>query len=193
VADGTWFDETAAGRADHRLPQPTARSSGVKVGDTVVYAAHGVGRVVAVEQLSVGETEREGVVVDLAAGLRVTLSLDEAAGRLRPVADSAELENVGATLAARSSGRDGSWTKRIKESKAKLASGRPGDLAEIVRDGACHERSAVGARLSHGERRVYLQARELLVREICCARGVDADEAEAWIAAQIASPDGNED
>lgn len=165
----------------------------MKVGDTVVYAAHGLGRVVALEQLSVGATEQAGVVVDLAAGLRVTLSLDDAAGRLRPVADGAELANVSATLAARAPGRDGSWTRRIKESKAKLASGRPADLAEIVRDGAGYERSAVGGRLSHGERRVYLQARELLVREICCARGLDDEEADAWIDAQIASPDENED
>ena len=165
----------------------------IRVGDTVVYAAHGVGRVVALGQLSVGEKEQDGVVVDLAAGLRVTLSLDDAAGRLRPVADGAELESVSETLGAGSSHRDGSWTKRIKESKAKLASGRPADLAEVVRDGARHEQSAVGARLSHGERSVYLQARELLVREICWARGVDAEEAEAWIAAQIASPGESED
>jgi CarD family transcriptional regulator len=169
--------------------------TGMKVGDTVVYAAHGLGRVVALEQLHVGETEQDGVVVDLAAGLRITLSLDDAARRLRPVADGAELKSVRATLAAGSPRRDGSWTRRIKESRAKLASGRPADLAEIVRDGACHEGSGVGARLSHGERRVYLQARELLVREICYARGVDADEADAWIVAQIASasPDGDED
>jgi CarD family transcriptional regulator len=188
VADGTGSTRRWQAVPTTVSSSPKPRSSRVKVGDAVVYAAHGVGRVVALEQLCVGETEQDGVVVDLAAGLRVTLSLDDAAGRLRPVADGAELDGVGATLAATSSERHGSWTRRIKESRAKLASGRPGDLAEIVRDGASHEGSAVGARLSHGERRVYLQARELLVREICCARGVDADEADAWIAAQLACP-----
>jgi RNA polymerase-interacting CarD/CdnL/TRCF family regulator len=132
------------------------------------------------------------VVVDLAAGLRVTLPLREAAGRLRSVADGAELERVGATLAARCEERDGSWTRRIRETKAKFARGRPGDLAEIVRDGAGHG-PAVAVRLSDGERRVYLQARELLVREICSARGVDADEADRWIDAQILSLPGSED
>ncbi len=164
----------------------------VKVGDLVVYAAHGVGRVVSLEQRRVAGTVRDSVVVDLAAGLRVTLSLDEAADRLRRVADAAELESVGATLAASWTGRDDSWTRRIRESKAKLATGLPGDLAEIVRDGACYEQSAPGLRLSHAERRVYLQARELLVREICSARGVDAEEADAWIAAQIESSEQSE-
>lgn len=158
----------------------------MKVGETVVYAAHGVGRVVALEQRRVGGTDRECVVLDLASGLRVTLSLDDAAVRLRPVADGAGLEEIGATLAAGPPSRDGTWSRRIKESKAKLSRGSPVDLAEIVRDGARYEQGRDGARLSHGERSVYLQARELLVREICSARDVGAEEADAWIDAHIA-------
>jgi CarD family transcriptional regulator len=164
---------------------------GVCVGDTVVYAAHGVGRVVARGQQQVGGTERDCVVVEFAAGLRVTLSLDEAGERLRPVADEKQLEQVRRTLALKTAGRDSRWTTRIKESKAKVAGGRPTDLAELVRDGSRFE--VDGARLSHVERRLYLQARELLIREICSARGLEPDEAEAWIEAQIAAPDGNGD
>ena len=173
---------------------PKAKSlefEGVRVGDTVVYAAHGVGRVVARGQNQVGETERDCVVVELATGLRVTLSVDEAGERLRQVADEKQLENVRRTLSAASPVRDSKWTTRIKESKAKLAGGRPAELAELVRDGSRFE--ADGARLSHAERRLYLQARELLIREICSARGLEQDEAEAWIEAQIAASDGDGD
>jgi CarD family transcriptional regulator len=159
----------------------------------VVYAAHGVGRIVAREQTQVAGTERECVVVVLATGLRVTLPLAEAAERLRAVADDDELENVGRTLAADSGVRDGSWTKRIRESKAKLAGGRPSELAEIVRDGGRFEQAGIGARLTHAERNVYLQARQLLVMEICSARGVEQGEAEAWIEAQIVRHAGNGD
>jgi RNA polymerase-interacting CarD/CdnL/TRCF family regulator len=151
-----------------------------------------VGRVVALERRLVGGIERQCVVVDLDTGLRVTLSVDQAAARLRSVAGGDELDGVGATLAATPSGRDGPWTKRIKESKAKLSRGTPVDLAEIVRDGACHEQPPSGARLSDGERRVYQQARDLLVREICSSRGVDTDEADAWIESWIANPERSE-
>ena len=164
---------------------------GVRVGDTVVYAAHGVGQVVARGQKQVGGTERDCVVVELAAGLRVTLSLDEAGERLRAVADEKQLETVRRTLSSESPGRDSRWTTRIKESKAKLAGGRPTELAELVRDGSRFE--ADGSRLSHVERRLYLQARELLIREISSARGLEQDEAEAWIEAQIVATDGNGD
>lgn len=161
----------------------------VKVGQSVVYAAHGVGQVVALEQRLVGGVERNCVVVELAAGLRVTLPVDDAATRLRAVAGRAELEGVGATLEAKASRRDGPWTRRMKENQAKLSRGEPADLAEIVRDGACHELASKSGGLSTGERRLYRQARDLLVREISSARGVDAEEADAWIDSRIAAPD----
>jgi CarD family transcriptional regulator len=161
----------------------------VTVGDAVVYAAHGIGRVIARVQTRVAGTERDCVVVDLATGLRVTLPIEAAAERLRPVASNAEIEDIRRTLASDSSSRDGAWTRRITENKAKLASGRPIELAELVRDGVRLDRPASRLRLSHTEHRVYLQARELLVRELCSARGIEPGAADAWIEAQITPPD----
>jgi CarD family transcriptional regulator, regulator of rRNA transcription len=160
------------------------------VGDAVVYAAHGVGRVVARERKLTAGVSRDFVVVDLAAGLRVMLPVEEAAERLRAVVDDEELARVQKTLAEEPAGRNGSWTSRIRENKAKLASGRGVELAELVRDGARHDGPARGgaSRLSAGERRVYVHARQLLVREICWARALGEAEADAWIEAQIGLP-----
>jgi CarD family transcriptional regulator len=162
---------------------------GVAVGDAVVYAGHGVGRVIAREQTRVAGTERDCIVVELAAGLRVTLPIEEATERLRPVAGSVEIDDIRRTLGSEASLRDGPWTRRITENKAKLASGRPIELAELVRDGSRIDQPASRQRLPHTERRVYLQARELLVRELCSARGIEPDAADAWIEAQITPPD----
>jgi CarD family transcriptional regulator len=180
-----------AGTCDEEAPiaEDEESVSRTAVGDTVVYAAHGVGRVVAREQKNVGGAERECVVVDLVTGLRVTLPLEDAAGRLRAVVGERELEDVRRTLSSPSGDRGEPWTKRIKESKEKLAGGKATDLAEIVRDGDRVERAGRGSRLSHAERSVYLRARALLVSELCSARGLGEDEAESWIEAQIALPD----
>jgi RNA polymerase-interacting CarD/CdnL/TRCF family regulator len=152
----------------------------------VVYNAHGVGRVIAREQRLIGGAERDCILVELAGGMRVTLPLDTARERLRAVCSKAELASVQKTLAEEPSGRDSSWTRRIKESKAKLAGGRAVDLAELVRDGArCEDGEKGLPRLSPGERSVYLQARQLLVREISSAQGVEQAQAENWIAAQL--------
>jgi len=168
------------------------KQRGAGVGDTVVYAAHGIGTIVARGQNCVAGTERECVVVEFAAGLRVTLSLDDAASRLRPVADRAEFERVGAILATTCGGRESSWTRRVRESQAKLTSGRTRDLAEIVRDGAGRVHSVSAERLSDGERRVYLKARELLVRELCTTLRVGDDEANGWIDGHIQPLQGSE-
>ena len=141
---------------------------------------------VAREQRTIAGTKREYVVIDLAADLRVALPLDEVADRLRPVLDTASYKRVQKTLSAEPTARDGSWTRRIKESNAKLAGGDAVELAELVRDGARYEGAGAGSRLSAGERRIYLQARQLLVREICAARGLEEEAAEKWIETQVA-------
>jgi CarD family transcriptional regulator, regulator of rRNA transcription len=193
MAHETRFNGTAASR-DGKAPRVPSTASGglaVEVGETVVYAAHGVGRVVALEHRRVGGIERQCVVLELDTGLRVTLSLDEAASRLRSVAGGVELEGVSATLGAEASRRDRQWTRRMKENQDKLSRGRPVDLAEIVRDGACHEQLSKNG-LSHGERRLYRQARDLLVREICSAREIETEEADAWIDSRIGASDRRE-
>jgi hypothetical protein len=109
----------------------------------------------------------------------VTLSVTDATERLRPVADARGRGRSG-DPDRRAARRVGQWTQR-HGNEAKLASGRATDLAEIVRDGEPFQHSA---RLSPAERGVYLQARGLLVRELCFARKVEEDEAEAWIGAR---------
>ena len=162
-------------------PKSNGKLKGV-VGETVVYAAHGVGKIVAREQTKVDGTDRDSVVVNLATGLQVTLPHADAMERLRPVAGASDLKDVQRVLASGPQERTGRWTERHRESKAKLAAGRVTDLAELVRDG---DPSSRATRLSPAEHNLYSQARALLVREVALARGIDEDEAEAWIDAQL--------
>ncbi len=174
-------------------PSSQPEQLSMAVGATLVYAAHRRGLLVPPERRFVAGAERACIVLELGAGLRVTLSVEEAVERLRAVVDDAELASVQRTLADAPACRDGSWTRRFRDNKAKLAAGRATDLAELVRDGVPFEKREKGlARLSEGERRLYLQARQLLVREISSARGIAQEEADAWIEAQLAAPDEGE-
>jgi CarD family transcriptional regulator len=139
------------------------------VGDAVVYAAHGAGRVAAREQRTVFGVEQEVVVLELGQGLWVTLLLEQARERLRPVASEADVRRVQQTLHQKGEGVEDSWRQRLKHGQAKLASGGPLELAEIVRDGMRHQaqaRKGAAPNVSETERRLYLQARQLLAREI---------------------------
>src|SRR6185312_6369620 len=70
--------------AQRACPSGESRVS-VAIGDVVVYGAYGVGRVIALEHNCVAGTERECIVIELAAGLRVTLPVEDVAERLRAV------------------------------------------------------------------------------------------------------------
>jgi RNA polymerase-interacting CarD/CdnL/TRCF family regulator len=156
------------------------------VGDVIVYAGHGTGRITARERRTAEGAEQEVVVLELDQGLVVTLPIARARERLRPVAGQAELRRVQETLREKGDSGEEGWQKRFKQTQAKLASGDLLGLAEIVRDGIRKEsRATTSARLSGTERQLYLQARQLLVLEVSAARGLDPAEAEAWIDQQV--------
>lgn len=159
------------------------------VGDVVVYATHGVGRVAAREKRVVLGAEQEIVVLELEDGLTVTLPMERAQEQLRPLASEDDMRRVQETLREDRALNGDPWLKRQKDTRAKLTGGDPVELAEIVRDGARRERTltAKGARsqLSPGERELFVKARQLLSGEIALVRGLEPAEADAWIDEQL--------
>jgi len=174
-----------------RLARGYALSVKLSVGDVVVYPPHGVGRVAARRTEVVLGTRQKVVVLALDGDLSVTLTLDRAQELLRPLVDESGIRQVRDTLRASPPFSQEVWGKRLKEAQAKLRSGDPLELAEIVRDGAQRERrpSASGyTKLSVGERALWAKARDLLSGEISLVRGLDRTEANAWIDEQLATP-----
>lgn len=161
------------------------------VGDPVVYAAHGAGRVAARERRTLVGVEQEVVVLELGHGLRVTLPIERARERLRPLVSEADVRRVQQTLHDDGEACERGWRTRLKQGRAKLASGDPLELAEVVRDGIRRNGSLGGQgatpKLTESERRLYVQARQLLAREIGAARGLEQADADAWLEEQVAS------
>jgi RNA polymerase-interacting CarD/CdnL/TRCF family regulator len=159
------------------------------VGDVVVYAPYGVGRIVVRERRAIVGVDQEIVVLALTDGLTVTLLLEHAIRELRPPVDEADLSRVQRTLREPGTLSSDVWLKRSKDARAKLKGGDPVELAEVVRDGAQRLR-ALAARpskplLSPGENDLYKRARQLLSQEIHVVRGVEEADADAWIEEQL--------
>jgi CarD family transcriptional regulator, regulator of rRNA transcription len=159
------------------------------VGDVVVYTAYGVGRIVAREKRVVTGADQEIVVLELAAGLTVTLPLDRAARQLRPPFDEADMRRVQQTLREAGAVSGDVWLKRRKDTQAKLKGGDPVELAEVVRDGAQRVRDLAARpskpQLSPAERDLYVRARRLLSEELRVVRGLEQAEADTWIEEQL--------
>jgi len=152
------------------------------VGDLVVYASHGIGRVESRER---HRGSGEMLVVVFESGLKVTLPLDRARNALRSLSGEPELEEVQRTLGSDSPPAPEHWSRRHRNSQAKLVGGTVGGLAEIVRDGAHRERERVKGGTAPIRNQLYRAARKLLVAEVAAVRGIDLDAADAWIVQQI--------
>lgn len=153
------------------------------VGDLVVYASHGIGRVESRE----GHRGNGGaLVLVFENGLKVTLPLDRAQNALRSLSGEPELKEVQRTL------RDDShpaalehWSRRHRNAQAKLVAGSVSGLAEIVRDGVHRDRARAKSGTAPIRNQLYRNARKLLVAEVAAARGIEPDAADAWIVQQV--------
>lgn len=151
------------------------------VGDLVVYASHGIGRV---ESREHHRDSGEMLVLVFESGLKVTLPLDRARDTLRSLSGEPELAEVQRTLGSDSPPAHEHWSRRHRNSQAKLVGGTVGGLAEIVRDGAHRERERVKGGAAPIRNQLYRAARKLLVAEVSAARGIEPDAADAWIVQQ---------
>jgi RNA polymerase-interacting CarD/CdnL/TRCF family regulator len=157
------------------------------VGEAVVYASHGIGRV---ESKRPGDGTLPGTVaLVFESGMRVILPLARAFDALRPLSGERELEDVQRTLRAEAPPAVEPWSRRYRVTREKVATGQVTDLAAVVREGLQRERVAAGASgrtTAPSGRQLYMQARTLLAAEIALCRGIDAAEADAWIVEQVA-------
>jgi len=154
------------------------------VGDVVVYAGHGVGRV--------AKRGDQSVVVEFATnGLTVILPLERALASIRRVSSETELVGVGRALGAADPDIHSDWQRRLKATKAKLIDGEALSLAEVIRDASRREERASArnepGKLSVTERQLYLRARLLLANEVGASRGIDPAHADEWITEQLAA------
>ena len=154
-----------------------------------MYPALGAGRVAAREKRVVLGAEQEVVVLALADGLSVILPMQRARELLRPLVSDAGLSRVQETLREDGAPSGDVWVKRLKQAQAKLRSGDPLELAQIVRDGARRERTltanGTNSKLSISEKGLCVKARQRLSGEIGLASGLDRAAVDAWIDEQL--------
>jgi RNA polymerase-interacting CarD/CdnL/TRCF family regulator len=166
----------SAGRSTPSLP--------LAVGDVVVYASHGIGRIESTHDAEGAEPAK--VVFLLESGLRVTLPLAQARETLRSPAGERELEDVQLTLRANIAPSVEPWARRRRFAQEKLAAGEIGGLAEIVRDGLLRERRLTTTSSKPIANELFRQARRLLTAEIAECRGIEPEAADAWVLRQVA-------
>ena len=149
-----------------------------KVGDSVVYPAHGVGAVVGVETQEVAGLSLEVYVITFdheKMTLRVPTKKAKTAG-LRSLAANNVVTQALTTLKGRARIKRTMWSRRAQEYEAKINSGDPVSIAEVVRD---LHRGASQPEQSYSERQIYEQALERLAHEVAAVEKIKPEAATA--------------
>ena len=147
---------------------PTPRP-GFKVHEFVVYPAHGVGQIVAVEDQEVAGFRLELFVINFAKDkmtLRVPTSKVAGVG-MRKLSDPDVARRSLEILTGRARIKRTMWSRRAQEYEAKINSGDINAIAEVVRD---LYRSEAQPEQSYSERQLYEAALDRIMREIAAVQ-----------------------
>jgi CarD family transcriptional regulator len=147
-----------------------------KTGDFVVYPTHGVGQVRGIEKETIAGQSLKLVVVTFEND-RMTLGVPtnkmETSG-LRKVSSRKIMETAVTTLKGRARVKRTMWSRRAQEYEAKINSGDPVLIAEVVRD---LHRNVGQPDQSFSERQIYESALERLAGEFAAVESIDKEKA----------------
>jgi CarD family transcriptional regulator len=153
-------------------PMPSAKPVEFKSGDHVVYPTHGVGTVQGIETMSAAGYALQVIVVTFDENrmtLRVPVGKAASSG-LRKLASEEAMAEALDTLRGRARVKRTMWSRRAQEYEAKINSGDPVQIAEVVRD---LHRNAGQPDQSFSERQIYEQAMDRLAAELAAIDRTD--------------------
>jgi CarD family transcriptional regulator len=158
---------------------------GFKANEFVVYPAHGVGQILAIEEQEIAGAKLELFVINFMKDkmtLRVPTAKVANVG-MRKLSEPALVKKALETLKGRARVKRTMWSRRAQEYEAKINSGDIVAIAEVVRD---LYRSESQPEQSYSERQLYEAALDRLSREIAVVQHSTETEAVKEIESQLA-------
>jgi CarD family transcriptional regulator len=163
----------------------TTQRQGFKTNEFIVYPAHGVGQIMAIEEQEIAGAKLELFVINFMKDkmtLRVPTAKIASVG-MRKLAEPPLVKKALETLKGRARIKRTMWSRRAQEYEAKINSGDIVAIAEVVRD---LYRSDTQPEQSYSERQLYEAALDRLSREIAAVQRVTETEAVKEIEAALA-------
>jgi len=169
----------------HMVAKKQQQRLGFKTGEYVVYPAHGVGVIVAIEEQEVAGLTLELFVISFEQDkltLRVPVAKVKSVG-MRKLAEDDEVKKALETVTGRARVKRTMWSRRAQEYEAKINSGDLIAISEVVRD---LYRSEEQPEQSYSERQLFEQAMDRMSREIASVKKLTLTEAVQLIEKQLA-------
>jgi CarD family transcriptional regulator len=162
---------------DKKKPQ---QRHGFRTNEYIVYPAHGVGRIVAIEEQQIAGATLELFVINFEKDkmtLRVPTGKLAIVG-MRKLSEDKTVKRALTTLKGKARIKRTMWSRRAQEYEAKINSGDLVAIAEVVRD---LYRSEAQPEQSYSERQLYEAALDRMAREIAAVDRIDEASAVAKI------------
>ena len=147
-----------------------------KSGQYVVYPTQGVGKLLRIEEQTIGDQKIKMMVIDFERNhmtLRVPVDRAELSG-LRPLSSAKKMDEAIASAKGKAGAKRMIWARRAAQYEENINSGDPMKLAEVVRD--LQRRSAADT-MTFSARQLYLRALERMAQEFAVLHKMELEEA----------------
>ena len=149
------------------------------VGDKVVYPMHGACTIEGIEEKDILGEKQAYYIIKMPGEVKVMVPTAKAEGiGVRDIIDKETAGKVFKVLETDSTQMDMNWNKRYRDNMEKMKSGDAYEIADVVRNLSFKQKEKG---LSTGEKKMLLNAKQILVSELTLAENSNKDQMEELI------------
>ena len=153
------------------------------IGDKVVYPMHGAGIIEGIEEKDILVEKQNYYIIKMPGEVKVMVPTAKATDvGVRDIIDSSTANNVFKVLETNSTEMSASWNKRYRDNMDKIKSGDIYEVADVVRNLSFKQKEKG---LSTGEKKMLLNAKQILVSELTLAENSKKEEIEEMVNSKI--------
>lgn len=153
------------------------------IGDKVVYPMHGAGVVEGIEEKSILGEKQAYYIIKMPGEVKVMVPTAKASDvGVRDIIDSNTASKVFKVLEKNSTTMDANWNKRYRDNMEKMKSGDIYEVADVVRNLSFKQKEKG---LSTGEKKMLLNAKQILVSELTLAENSKKEDIEEIVNKKI--------
>ena len=149
------------------------------IGDKIVYPMHGAGVIDAIEEKDILGEKQAYYILKMPGEVKVMIPIDKAEQvGVRNIIDKTSADKVFSLLSQDETEMDKNWNKRYRDNMDKLKSGDIYEIADVVRNLSFKQKEKG---LSTGEKKMLVNAKQILVSELVLAEQSNKDEVEELV------------
>ena len=153
------------------------------IGDKVVYPLHGAGIIESIEEKAILDEKQSYYIIKMPGEVKVMVPTSKAEDiGVRSIIDQEGALKVIKVLEEESTEMSTNWNKRYRDNMEKMKTGDIYEVADIVRNLSFKQKDKG---LSTGEKKMLLNAKQILVSELVLAQDKDKKEVEELVEGKI--------